>query len=66
VAPRNAIHCRNPQPGAAAGAGAALVSGDRLRDGRLTVGIPKRQANRSAEPKDDLDKLMDSLGALDV
>src|SRR5215471_19057706 len=41
-----------------------------VADGReavgLTVGIPKRQANRAAEPKDDLDKLMDSLDALDL
>jgi NAD-dependent dihydropyrimidine dehydrogenase PreA subunit len=41
-----------------------------VADGRqavgLTVGIPKRQANRDAEPKDDLDKLMDSLDALDL
>jgi NAD-dependent dihydropyrimidine dehydrogenase PreA subunit len=41
-----------------------------VRDGReavgMTVGIPKRQANKAAEPKDDLDKLMDSLDALDI
>jgi NAD-dependent dihydropyrimidine dehydrogenase PreA subunit len=41
-----------------------------VADGRqavgLTVGIPKRQANKGAEPKDDLDKLMDSLDALDL
>jgi hypothetical protein len=41
-----------------------------VRDGReavgMTVGIPKRQADRPAEPKDDLDKLMDSLDALDI
>ena len=41
-----------------------------VRDGReavgMTVGIPKRQANSAAEPKDDLDKLMDSLDALDI
>jgi Pyruvate/2-oxoacid:ferredoxin oxidoreductase delta subunit len=41
-----------------------------VRDGRdavgMTVGIPKRQADRPAEPRDDLDKLMDSLDALDL
>jgi ferredoxin len=41
-----------------------------VADGRtavgLTVGIPKRQANRDEQPKDDLDKLMDSLDALDL
>jgi hypothetical protein len=41
-----------------------------VADGRqavgLTVGIPKRQADRAAQPKDDLDKLMDSLDALDI
>jgi Pyruvate/2-oxoacid:ferredoxin oxidoreductase delta subunit len=41
-----------------------------VRDGReavgMTVGIPKRQAARPQEPKDDLDKLMDSLDALDI
>jgi len=31
-----------------------------------TVGIPKRQADRSNGPKDDLDKLMDSLDELDL
>jgi Pyruvate/2-oxoacid:ferredoxin oxidoreductase delta subunit len=41
-----------------------------INDGRqavgLTVGIPKRQANRESQPKDDLDKLVDSLDALDI
>jgi NAD-dependent dihydropyrimidine dehydrogenase PreA subunit len=41
-----------------------------VRDGReavgLTVGIPKRQANKPTEPKDDLDNLMDALDALDI
>jgi NAD-dependent dihydropyrimidine dehydrogenase PreA subunit len=41
-----------------------------VKDGRdavgLTVGIPKRQANKAQEPKDDLDKLMDALDNLDV
>ena len=41
-----------------------------VRDGRdavgLTVGIPKRQANKADQPKDDLDNLMDSLDALDI
>ena len=41
-----------------------------VRDGReavgLTVGIPKRQAEKKDGPKDDLDKLMDSLDALDI
>ncbi len=41
-----------------------------VRDGRdavgLTIGIPKRQANKAQEPKDDLDNLMDALDALDI
>jgi NAD-dependent dihydropyrimidine dehydrogenase PreA subunit len=41
-----------------------------VRDGReavgMTVGIPRRQANKPEGPKDDLDKLMDSLDALDI
>ncbi len=41
-----------------------------VRDGRdavgLTVGIPKRQANKTQEPKDDLDNLMDALDSLDI
>ncbi len=41
-----------------------------INDGRtavgLTVGIPKRQANKPEEPKDELDKLVDSLDALDI
>ena len=41
-----------------------------MNDGRqavsLTVGIPKRQANKTSEPKDELDKLVDSLDALDI
>jgi NAD-dependent dihydropyrimidine dehydrogenase PreA subunit len=41
-----------------------------IRDGReavgLTVGIPKRQANKTEQPKDDLDHLMDALDALDI
>jgi len=31
-----------------------------------TVGVPKRQENRAAEPKDDLDDLIDQLDDLDV
>jgi NAD-dependent dihydropyrimidine dehydrogenase PreA subunit len=41
-----------------------------INDGRqavgLSIGIPKRQANKTQEPKDDLDKLVDSLDALDI
>jgi NAD-dependent dihydropyrimidine dehydrogenase PreA subunit len=41
-----------------------------VADGRqavgLTVGIPKRQADKPQEPKDDLDDLMDSLDKLDL
>jgi Pyruvate/2-oxoacid:ferredoxin oxidoreductase delta subunit len=41
-----------------------------INDGRqavgLTVGIPKRQANKAPQPKDELDKLVDSLDALDI
>jgi Pyruvate/2-oxoacid:ferredoxin oxidoreductase delta subunit len=41
-----------------------------VADGRaavgLTVGIPKRQADKPQEPKDDLDKLMDALDELDI
>lgn len=41
-----------------------------VADGRaavgMTVGIPKRQSEKPDRPKDDLDKLMDSLDALDL
>jgi NAD-dependent dihydropyrimidine dehydrogenase PreA subunit len=41
-----------------------------VRDGRdavgLSVGIPKRQTGKPQGPKDDLDKLVDSLDALDI
>lgn len=41
-----------------------------VNDGRaavgLSVGIPKRQANKPEQPKDELDKLVDSLDALDI
>jgi NAD-dependent dihydropyrimidine dehydrogenase PreA subunit len=52
----------------------AIAAAERDRelvaDGRqavgLTVGIPKRQANKVQQPKDDLDKLTDALDALDI
>jgi Pyruvate/2-oxoacid:ferredoxin oxidoreductase delta subunit len=41
-----------------------------VKDGReavgMAVGVPKRQADKPQGPKDDLDKLMDSLDALDI
>jgi hypothetical protein len=41
-----------------------------VADGReavgMSIGIPKRQADKKDEPKDELDKLMDSLDALDI
>ncbi|MGE3804920.1 MAG: ferredoxin family protein [Gemmataceae bacterium] len=41
-----------------------------VRDGRdavgMAVGIPKRQADKPAGPKDDLDDLMDELDSLDL
>jgi NAD-dependent dihydropyrimidine dehydrogenase PreA subunit len=41
-----------------------------VADGRqavgMAVGIPRRQAGKADGPKDDLDKLMDSLDALDL
>jgi hypothetical protein len=41
-----------------------------VADGRqavgLTVGIPKRQADKPQGPKDDLDKLMDALDELEI
>jgi NAD-dependent dihydropyrimidine dehydrogenase PreA subunit len=41
-----------------------------VRDGRaavgLTVGIPKRQADKPQGPKDDLDQLMDALDEIDI
>jgi NAD-dependent dihydropyrimidine dehydrogenase PreA subunit len=41
-----------------------------VRDGRdavgMTVGIPRRQADKPQGPKDDLDNLMDALDALDI
>src|SRR5207248_11722566 len=43
--------------------GRELVADGRSAVG-LTVGIPKRQANKEAQPKDDLDKLVDDLDAL--
>jgi NAD-dependent dihydropyrimidine dehydrogenase PreA subunit len=32
----------------------------------MTVGVPKRQTDKPAEPKDDLDRLIDQLDELDV
>jgi NAD-dependent dihydropyrimidine dehydrogenase PreA subunit len=41
-----------------------------VRDGReavgMSVGIPRRQAAKKDEPKDELDKLMDALDELDI
>lgn len=41
-----------------------------VADGRaavgMEVGIPKRQAHKQSEPKDDLDNLMDALDDLDI
>jgi Pyruvate/2-oxoacid:ferredoxin oxidoreductase delta subunit len=41
-----------------------------INDGRqavgLTIGIPKRQADKAQQPKDELDKLVDSLDALEI
>jgi NAD-dependent dihydropyrimidine dehydrogenase PreA subunit len=41
-----------------------------VRDGRdavgMTIGIPKRQANREQGPKDELDNLMDALDQLEI
>jgi hypothetical protein len=41
-----------------------------VADGRaavgMSIGIPKRQADRAAGPKDDLDRLMDDLDALNL
>jgi NAD-dependent dihydropyrimidine dehydrogenase PreA subunit len=42
-----------------------LVADGRVAVG-MSVGIPKRQTNKPEEPKDDLDKLMDSLDALEI
>ncbi len=52
----------------------AIAAAERDRelvaDGRdavgLSVGIPKRQADKVEQPKDDLDKLTDALDALDI
>jgi ferredoxin len=50
----------------------AVVERDRelVNDGRtavgMAVGIPKRQTDKPQGPKDDLDKLVDSLDALDI
>jgi NAD-dependent dihydropyrimidine dehydrogenase PreA subunit len=52
--------------------GQAVSERDRelVADGRqavgMTVGIPKRQGDKEAGPKDDLDNLMDQLDALDL
>ena len=58
------------------GGGDALVvaaqerDAELVKDGReavgLSVGIPKRQADKDQGPKDDLDKLMDQLDELDI
>ena len=49
---------------------AAERDSELIKDGReavgMTVGIPKRQADKPKEPKDDLDNLMDALDALDL
>jgi hypothetical protein len=49
---------------------AAERDAELVRDGReavgMTVGMPKRQSGKMEGPKDDLDKLMDSLDALDI
>ena len=41
-----------------------------MADGRtavgMAVGIPKRQTDKDQGPKDDLDKLMDDLDALEL
>ena len=41
-----------------------------VADGReavgMTVGIPKRQAGKKAEPRDELDDLVDGLDALEL
>jgi NAD-dependent dihydropyrimidine dehydrogenase PreA subunit len=44
---------------------AELVNDGRAAVG-MSVGIPKRQPNKPAGPKDDLDNLMDQLDALDI
>jgi Pyruvate/2-oxoacid:ferredoxin oxidoreductase delta subunit len=50
----------------------AVVERDRelVNDGRtavgMAVGIPKRQTDKPQGPKDELDKLVDSLNALDI
>jgi NAD-dependent dihydropyrimidine dehydrogenase PreA subunit len=52
--------------------GQAVLERDQelVKDGReavgMSLGIPKRQADKPQGPKDDLDKLMDSLDALDI
>jgi NAD-dependent dihydropyrimidine dehydrogenase PreA subunit len=62
--------------GAPEGSEDALAVAIRERDEKLleagreavgaAVGIPKRQAEKGSEPKDDLDRLIDSLDELDV
>lgn len=62
--------------GAPEGSEDALAVAIRERDEKLleagrdavgaAVGIPKRQSEKSSEPKDDLDRLIDSLDELDV
>ncbi len=42
-----------------------LVNDGRVAVG-MSVGIPKRQADKTQGPKDDLDNLMDQLDALDI
>ena len=49
---------------------AAERDGELVKDGRqavgMTVGIPKRQAEKPAGPKDELDRLMDALDELEI
>ena len=64
-----------PDPGAPGAPDAAEIAA-RERDEQLllagrdavgmTVGMPKRQANKSDQPKDELDSLMDELDDLDL
>jgi hypothetical protein len=50
----------------------AVLERDRelVADGRdavgMSVGLPKRQADKPSQPKDELDNLMDALDALEL
>jgi NAD-dependent dihydropyrimidine dehydrogenase PreA subunit len=71
VCPEQAIMFPEYKTPAIAGAPAVLERDRELvADGRdavgMSVGLPKRQADKPSQPKDELDNLMDALDALEL